>query len=121
MSFISSYGAWLGIIACIVQSGLFAGLNLAVFSLSLLRLQIEADGGNADAVKVLELRKDANQILATIIWGNVITNVLMTLLSDSLLTGLGAFFFSRLSDLPCRRDNGATKCERFNASTLTLG
>jgi metal transporter CNNM len=94
MSFISSYGAWLGIIACIVQSGLFAGLNLAVFSLSLLRLQIEADGGNADAVKVLELRKDANQILATIIWGNVITNVLMTLLSDSLLTGLGAFFFS---------------------------
>jgi metal transporter CNNM len=97
MSFISSYGAWLGVIACIVQSGLFAGLNLAVFSLSLLRLQIEADGGNADAVKVLELRKNANQILATIIWGNVITNVLMTLLSDSLLTGLGAFFFSAVA------------------------
>jgi hypothetical protein len=62
--------------------------------LSLLRLQIEADGGNPDAVKVLELRKNANQVLATVIWGNVTTNVLLTLLSDSLLTGLGAFFFS---------------------------
>src|ERR1700761_7391354 len=94
MSSIPSYVAWLGVIACIVQSGLFSGLNLAVFSLSLLRLQIEADGGNADAVKVLQLRKDANQVLATIIWGNVTTNVLLTLLSDSVLTGIIAFFFS---------------------------
>src|SRR5580698_84237 len=94
MSSISTYGAWLGVIACILQSGLFAGLNLAVFSLSLLRLQIEADGGNPDAVKVLGLRKNANQVLATVIWGNVTTNVLLTLLSDSLLTGIGAFFFS---------------------------
>lgn len=66
---ISTYGAWLGVIACILQSGLFAGLNLAVFSLSLLRLQIEADAGNIDAVKVLDLRKNANQVLATVIWG----------------------------------------------------
>src|SRR5271168_4292489 len=94
MSSIASYGAWLGIAACIVQSALFAGLNLAVFSLSLLRLQIEADGGNTDAASVLDLRKSANQVLATVIWGNVTTNVLLTLLSDSVLTGLGAFFFS---------------------------
>jgi metal transporter CNNM len=94
MSSLSIYGAWLGVIACILQSGLFAGLNLAVFSLSLLRLQIEADGGNSDAVRVLDLRKNANQVLATVIWGNVTTNVLLTLLSGSLLTGLGAFFFS---------------------------
>jgi metal transporter CNNM len=33
-------------------------------------------------------------VLATVIWGNVTTNVLLTLLSDSILTGLGAFFFS---------------------------
>jgi metal transporter CNNM len=94
MSSLSSYGAWLGVFACIVQSGLFAGLNLAVFSLCLLRLQVEADGGNPDAVKVLDLRKNANQVLATVIWGNVTTNVLLTLLSDSVLTGIGAFFFS---------------------------
>jgi metal transporter CNNM len=94
MSSIASSWVWLGIIACIAQSALFAGLNLAVFSLSLLRLQIEADGGNADAVSVLDLRKNANQVLATIIWGNVTTNVLLTLLSDSVLTGVAAFIFS---------------------------
>src|SRR5579863_1284708 len=90
----STTGAWLGVCVCIVQSALFAGLNLAVFSLSLLRLQIEADGGNQDAVKVLELRHNANQVLATVIWGNVTTNVLLTLLSDSVLHGIVAFFFS---------------------------
>jgi metal transporter CNNM len=94
MSSFPSYWIWLGIAACIVQSALFSGLNLAVFSLALLRLQIEADGGNADAAKVLELRKDTNQLLATVIWGNVTTNVLLTLLSDSVLTGIGAFVFS---------------------------
>jgi len=63
MSSFASYAAWLGVIACIFRSGLFAGLNLAVFSLSLLRLQIEADGGNPDAVKVLELRKTPTRCL----------------------------------------------------------
>jgi metal transporter CNNM len=94
MSSVSSIWIWLGIIACVVQSGLFAGLNLAVFSLSQIRLQIEVDGGNADAAKVLELRQNSNQVLATVIWGNVSTNVLLTLLSDSVLAGLSAFFFS---------------------------
>jgi metal transporter CNNM len=94
MSSIPSIWIWLGIVVCVVQSALFAGLNLAVFSLSQLRLQIEADGGNRDAVQVFELRKNSNQVLATVIWGNVSTNVFLTLLSDSVLAGLGAFFFS---------------------------
>lgn len=94
MSSISPVWIWLGIIACIVQSALFAGLTLAIFSLSQLRLQLETDAGNADAARVLELRKNSNQILATVIWGNVSTNVLLTLLSDAVLAGLSAFFFS---------------------------
>ena len=94
MSAFSTSGAWIGVFVCIIQSALFAGLNLAVFSLSLLRLQVEADGGNKDAIKVMALRRNANQVLATIIWGNVTTNVLLTLLSDSVLTGVAAFFFS---------------------------
>jgi metal transporter CNNM len=94
MSSIPPVWIWLGIIACIVQSALFAGLTLAIFSLSQLRLQLEADGGNADAARVLELRKNSNQVLATVIWGNVSTNVLLTLLSDAALAGLSAFFFS---------------------------
>ena len=94
MASIPQVWVWLGIIACIIQSAIFAGLTLAIFSLSQLRLQLEADAGNTDAARVLDLRKNSNQILATVIWGNVSTNVLLTLLSDAVLTGLSAFFFS---------------------------
>jgi metal transporter CNNM len=97
MSSIPSIWIWLGIGVCVIQSALFAGLNLAVFSLSPLRLQIAADGGDADATRVLDLRKNSNQVLATVIWGNVSTNVLLTLLSDSVLTGLYGFFFSAVA------------------------
>ena len=85
---------WVGIALCIVQAAVFSGLNLAVFSISRLRLEVEAAGGNANAIKLLELRKDANLTLATILWGNVATTVLLTLLSGSILTGGAAFVFS---------------------------
>jgi hypothetical protein len=88
---------WLAIVLCIAQSGMFAGLNLAVFSLSRLRLEIAANAGEADAVRVRELRRDANRTLATIVWGSVATNVLLTLLSDSVLSGLAAFAFSTVA------------------------
>jgi len=85
---------WLGIALCIVQSGIFSGLNLAIFSISKLRLEVEAAGGNRDASGLLALRKDSNLTLATVLWGNVTINVLLTLLSGSVLTGIGAFVFS---------------------------
>ncbi len=88
---------WLGIAVCIAQSGMFAGLNLAVFSLSRLRLEIAANAGDADAVTVRELRRDSNLTLTTIVWGSVATNVLLTLLSDSVLSGLAAFAFSTVA------------------------
>jgi metal transporter CNNM len=94
MPYIPSVWIWLGIIACITLSAVFSGLNLAVFTLSQLRLQLEADGGNKDAARVLDLRKNSNDVLATVIWGSVGTNVFLTLLSGSVLAGLGAFFFS---------------------------
>lgn len=85
---------WLGIALCVVQSALFSGLNLAVFSISRLRLEVEAAGGNPNAVRLLDLRKDSNLTLATILWGNVATTVLLTLLSGSILSGIAAFVFS---------------------------
>ncbi|MCJ7500263.1 DUF21 domain-containing protein [bacterium] len=87
---------WLGITFCISQSALFSGLNLAVFGVSRLRLEVEAATGDRNAQRVLGLRRDANLVLTTILWGNVGINVLLTLLSDSILTGVGAFFFSTL-------------------------
>ena len=73
---------------------MFSGLNLAFFSLSRLQLQVEADHGNEAAKKVLGVRDDSNFLLTTILWGNVGINVLLTLLSDSVLAGALAFIFS---------------------------
>ena len=88
---------WAGIVPCIAQSGMFSGLNLATFSLSRLRLEIEVATGNPDAVRVRELRRDSNLTLSTIVWGSVATNVLLTLLSDSVLAGVAAFAFSTVA------------------------
>lgn len=85
---------WIGIAFCITQSAMFSGLNLAFFSVSRLRLEIEASSGNKSAQRVLRLREDSNFMLTTVLWGNVSVNVLLALLSDSVMTGVGAFFFS---------------------------
>ena len=87
---------WIGIVFCITQSAMFSGLNLAFFSISRLRLEIEAEAENRKAQKVLDLRKDSNFMLTTVLWGNVSVNVLLALLSDSVMTGVGAFFFSTI-------------------------
>ena len=85
---------WLGIAVCLTQSGMFSGLNLAVFSTSRLRLEAAAAAGDKSAERVLALRQDANFTLVTILWGNIAVNVLLTLLADSVLAGVLAFLFS---------------------------
>jgi metal transporter CNNM len=92
--FVTSLFIWIAIAFCIIQSAIFSGLNLAIFSVSKLRLEVEAAGGNRDAISLLGLRKDSNLTLSTVLWGNVTINVLLTLLSDSVLAGIGAFAFS---------------------------
>jgi len=93
-TFLMSLLTWIGIFFCISQSAMFSGMNLALFSISRLRLEVEADLGNRDASKVLNMRKDSNFLLTTVLWGNVGVNVLLTLLSNSVLAGVSAFFFS---------------------------
>jgi hypothetical protein len=85
---------WLGIGLCVLQSGMFSGLNLAVFSVSALDLESQAAAGDAGAARVRDMRRDSNFLLTTILWGNVGTNVLLTLLSDSVMAGAIAFLFS---------------------------
>lgn len=87
---------WVGILVCLCHSAMFSGLNLAFFSLSRLRLEAEASTGNSSAARVLALRKDANFLLTTILWGNVGINVLLTLLSNSVMIGVVAFAFSTI-------------------------
>lgn len=86
---------WLGILFCVTQSGMFSGLNLAFFSFTRLRLEIEVESTSSkSAQKVLKMRNDSNFLLTTILWGNVGINVLLTLLSDSVMAGVASFFFS---------------------------
>lgn len=85
---------WLGIIFCISQSAIFSGSNIAVFSLSRLRLEAAAAASDKSASAALELRRDANFTLVTILIGNVSINVLLTMLADSVLAGVVAFLFS---------------------------
>lgn len=89
------YGmTWFGIGLCVLHSAMFSGLNLALFGLSRLRLEIEVATDNEAAAKLLDLRQDSNFLLTTILWGNVGINVLLTLLSNSVLAGVSAFIFS---------------------------
>lgn len=85
---------WLGIIFCLTQSAIFSGLNIALFSLGRMRLEAEAEQESKAARKILDLRRDSNLLLCTILWGNVSVNVLLALLTDSVLTGVGGFAFS---------------------------
>ncbi len=88
---------WIGIIICISQSATMSGLNIALFSLSRLRLEVAAENGDDYAKRVMELRRDSNYTLATILWGNVSINVLLTLLVDSVLIGAASFLFSTVA------------------------
>ena len=85
---------WLGIAFCVSQSALFSGSNIAVFTLSRLRLEAAAAAGDKSAASALDLRRDANFTLVTILIGNDAINVLLTMLADSVLAGVLAFFFS---------------------------
>jgi len=85
---------WIAILLCLSQCAVFSGLNLAIFSLSKLELEVEAKKGNHRASKVLNFRRDSNFVLVTILWGNVAVNVLLALLADSVLVGIFAFLFS---------------------------
>jgi metal transporter CNNM len=85
---------WILIFLCLLQSAIFSGLTIGLFGLSRLRLEVEAELKNSFAVKVLELRTDSNLLLATLLWGNVGVNVLLTLLTDSIMSGASAFAFS---------------------------
>ena len=46
---------WLGITFCVSQSAMFSGLNLAVFSLDRLNLEVDVQSGSKAAERILKL------------------------------------------------------------------
>ncbi|AKB28795.1 Ancient conserved domain protein 4 [Methanosarcina siciliae T4/M] len=85
---------WILIALCLTQSAIFSGLTIGIFGLGRLRLEIESEANNKDAIKILQLRRDSNFLLTTMLWGNVGINVLIALLTDSVMAGTSAFLFS---------------------------
>ena len=85
---------WMLIILCLIQSALFSGLTIGLLGLGRLRLEIEAEANNKNAIKILQVRSDSNFLLTTMLWGNVGVNVLIALLTDSVMAGTSAFLFS---------------------------
>ncbi len=89
-----SFLTWVGIVICLTQSAMLSGLNLALFSVSRLELEVAAKHGDPLARKAQKLRQRANFALVTILWANVGVNVLLALLAGSVLGGVAAFLFS---------------------------
>ena len=85
---------WILIGLCLTQSALFSGLTIGFLGLSRMRLEIEAEADNKNAIKILQIRRDSNFLLSTMLWGNVGVNVLIALLTDSVMAGTSAFLFS---------------------------
>ena len=87
---------WGGIVLCLIQSAMFSGSNLAFFHWEEYgwRPEVEKGNGAEGCCGVLRLRKDSNLLLCTILWGNVSVNVLLALLSDSVMAGVYGFVFS---------------------------
>lgn len=85
---------WILIIFCLMQSAIFSGMTIGVFGLGRLRLEIEAEANSKEAIKILQIRRDSNFLLTTLLWGNIAVNVLIAQLTGSVLTGASAFLFS---------------------------
>lgn len=85
---------WILIVLCLTQSAIFSGMTIGLFSLGRLRLEIEAEADNKEALKILQIRRDSNFLLTTLLWGNIAVNVLIAQLTGSVLTGAAAFLFS---------------------------
>ena len=76
---------WILILIFLSQSAIFSGMTIGAFGLGRLRLEIEAEAGNEDAIKILQIRRDSNFLLTTLLWGNVGVNVMIALLTSGLL------------------------------------
>ena len=80
----------LGAVLLLAMSAMFSGLTLGLLSLNLYELKRKTELGNAEAELVYPIRARGNELLVTLIVGNVLVNAALTVLLDSLLPG-GSF------------------------------
>jgi metal transporter CNNM len=74
----------------VVLSALFSGLTLGLLSLDAQSLRRRAKHGDKDAARVYGVRKNGNQLLVTLILGNVVVNTTLSIFLGSIASGLVA-------------------------------
>ena len=72
----------------LVLSALFSGLTLGLMSLGPYSLQRKVKMGDAAAKKIYPLRKKGNQLLSTLLFGNVAVNSALAIFLGSITSGL---------------------------------
>lgn len=82
------YMSYIITIILVVLSGLFSGLNLGLLSLNYAYLKRKAELGDENAIKILPLRKHGNQLLVTLLLGNVAVNAAISIFLADISTGL---------------------------------
>mmetsp|Transcript_28250 Transcript_28250/g.44797 ORF Transcript_28250/g.44797 Transcript_28250/m.44797 type:complete len:752 (+) Transcript_28250:78-2333(+) len=92
-------GASLPIIGVLVAlSGLFSGLTLGLMGLDMTGLRIVAAGGDdqakKNATKIMPVRESGNQLLCTLLLGNVAVNSALSILTAEIASGLVGFLVS---------------------------
>lgn len=81
------YMEWLSIPILLIGSALFSGLNLGIMSLSPQDLRRKARHGNEAAKRIYPIRKTGNQLLTTVLLGNVAVNAILSVYLGSVLSG----------------------------------
>lgn len=82
------------IVFLLVLSALFSGLNLGLLSLSAHELKRKIELGNVEAAKVYPLRQKGNQLLVTLLVGNVLVNSMLAIFLGDLTSGILAVVVS---------------------------
>jgi len=74
----------------IALSALFSGLTLGYFTLNLQRLRRQAKLGDPLAIAIIPVRERGNQLLTTLLLGNVMVNTVLSVYLSSLVSGVVA-------------------------------
>lgn len=82
--------AYLIVALLVILSGLFSGLTLGMFSLSLSALERKIRLGDPRAVKIYPVRKNSSLLLSTLLLGNVAVNSTIAIFLGSIATGFVA-------------------------------
>ena len=79
--------AWLVLVVLTCLSGIFSGLNLGLMSLTVEDLNIVIRSSKdpqqvEHAKRILPLRKKGNMLLCTLLIGNTVVNVMLSVMTD---------------------------------------